>query len=362
MTEQTTQQAPEPSPARESFSGDSDGIRAAADELIKRRGAETEATEGPGDMSEDRAGVQPDEAISLRAAAKELSDYRQDKQVAREKFEQAVYGEAGEEQSARPEGTQDLAQQIAGNIQQFETSPPPVQPAVQQSPAPAPLAHVEQQLAQYIEGQTATARQQIVNAIVEQYPEVQDQERLNELRTTWPQRYQEIAAAYAAGEQQLAMVQKSAQLDVVRYANGAMQQFNQWAQEQDAAFASRHPELNDPKVKAEVVRGTIDYLKSIGMTDQQIADGYLHGTGPVNLRHAAAQETLLRAARADMAKKNLANRPRKAAPRVVRPGSAGEITQVPDKHTTLERRLDNSGSIRDAARLVSARRADARRR
>jgi hypothetical protein len=79
MTETTP--TPE-APLDTSFGSDSDGIRAAADELLRKRGAETEATEGAGDLREDREGVREDEVLTLNQGVRELQSYREGKVAA----------------------------------------------------------------------------------------------------------------------------------------------------------------------------------------------------------------------------------------------------------------------------------------
>jgi hypothetical protein len=114
-------------------------------------------------------------------------------------------------------------------------------------------------------------------------------------------------------------------------------------------------------VKAEILSAAIAELRDRGMSDEAIVAGY-NGSGPVNLRDAAVQSALLDLARTRLNRERIANRPKPRAPRVQRPGVSGEVTQAPNQHKVLSDRLDKTGSPRDAARLLAARRADARKR
>lgn len=229
----------------------------------------------------------------------------------------------------------------------------------QEAAAATPTPVSEQQIAGHVEAQVGAARAHVINEILSKFPEAADQEWLNQVRTSDPARYAEITRAYAEGEQALQLIGKSATLDALKYQSAQQAQFNQAAAQHDAAFSSAHPELSDPKIRQAIFENAYAYLREAEkMSDEEIRDGY-YRTG--ELRSYRAQERILRASRAWAAQRRAPAPRRSEAPKVMRPG-AGEMTPTPDRHVDLEKRLNKSGSVRDATRLLLAKRAAARRR
>src|SRR5262245_28433127 len=142
MSTETTNTAPstEQPPV---YSGDSEGVHAAAEEIRRKRGDEGVADVAIGNGADDVQGPAADEpSLRLSDAAKQVVDWRAERAAAREKFERAVFGEqASDEEAARLDGipnAQDLAQQIA----QHDSAAAQQQAQVQQqapAPEPAPL-------------------------------------------------------------------------------------------------------------------------------------------------------------------------------------------------------------------------------
>src|SRR6185369_10010846 len=128
---------------------------------------------------------------------------------------------------------------------------------------------------------------------------------------------------------------------------------------QDHEFERKHPELRDPAVRVKLFNAAIDYLKDKRMSEAEIAANW-QGVGNEDFRFAAKHEALLELARYHLAKKNLANRPKKAAPPVQKPGARGAV-EPRSRFADLEDRFARTGSARDAGRLIAARRSAARR-
>jgi hypothetical protein len=179
-----------------------------------------------------------------------------------------------------------------------------------------------------------------------------------------PERFKQIAQAWAEADAGIRTYLQARAYEATQYREQVQGQFNAYAAQEDYLFNQAHPELKDPAVKAKVMNAAMDYLRSTGMSDREIAAAW-NGQGATNLRDHRTQSALLKLARQHLAEKKAAKTtpPRKNTPiKTVRPGSAGEVRRATEgRHAELEARLDRSHSLRDAARLVAQRRADARR-
>src|SRR5262249_39669550 len=98
-----------------------------------------------------------------------------------------------------------------------------------------------------------------------------------------------------------------------------------WAEAEDAKFdaelAKTLPQFSQGENKSDLKRAAIDTLKSVGLTDQQIADVYQRGA-PIDLRSAAAQTILAKAAAYDLGQRRMREASKAPAPQVQRPGIA----------------------------------------
>jgi hypothetical protein len=376
-----TETAPQAQADDHAFTSDAEGLRAAADEVIKKRSAETDEITGPGNQSEDRGAVDPKEAIKLSEGKKALLDWRKEREAKRAAFEAAVFGEQSEEaqpaegEDGEPPSVEQQYQRARDALTQLEgelgitkerdqtaeakTRLAELEQVVQQQAAAHALAPIETQLQQHIQARTAQATQHMLQRVLEIFPEASDPQVVSQLHRTDPARFAALVEACQQADAEIAKATTVAQAEAVTAAHAHQQQWAYFAHAEDQVFNSRHPELAaNPQAKQAVAQGAIDYLRSLGMSDGEIQTAW----NSPQLRSAKAQEVLLEATRAWLAKKNLANRPRKEAPRLQRPGAAGEVAHRPDPHIELSKRLDRSGSVRDAARLLVRRRQAARRR
>jgi hypothetical protein len=308
MTPETEQQHTE----TPTYAGDADGLHAAADELLRKRSAETEAVEGPGDMSADQGAVDLDSAIKLSDAAQEVTKWREQREKEREAFNRAVLGEqltaqelAWQQQVEEAEAAADQLEEKVGKEELALAKREATEERGSPTPQAAPLNVVDVHLNQQVAAHHEAARQQLVATLAASYPELQDWNSLNNLRSTDPARYVEVSTALANAE-------------------------TGWR------FMTRPYRRKPPKPAA--------HTKPTG--------------------RATRKTSILRASRHWAAKKDLATRPRpKTIPQVQRPGARGAtVSEGEQRESNLERRLDKSGSVRDATRLLIARRAASNRR
>lgn len=141
----------------------------------------------------------------------------------------------------------------------------------------------------------------------------------------------------------------------------AQQEFNRAAAVDDKLFNERHPELGDAKTRARVAEGVYEYAQAeLGLDRQQLQ--HLYNTSE-QLRSYQGQELLLAGWRQYEAKKALrAGRVRPTPPVVQRPGVQGDAPSREDARVSQAmQRLAQTGSVKDAARALAARRAAARR-
>ena len=137
----------------------------------------------------------------------------------------------------------------------------------------------------------------------------------------------------------------------------AQERFASYAEEQDAAILKRQPDLADPKTREKVQREAAEYLvKDLGFDEAEIGRAW-NGQGSISLRDARLQTVIRDALRwrsAQAAAKTAA--PARTAVPVSRPGAAPSPGEVPAARVReLDKRLDSTGSARDAFDLWQAR-------
>jgi len=173
-----------------------------------------------------------------------------------------------------------------------------------------------------------------------------DQREAEHLRQTSPERFAQFQALDHAALNVKAQAAEYQQ----------RQQFAQSAEAADRAFAEQHKELENPQVRETLRAGAMEYLqKGLGLTPEQINHAW-NVTG--ELRSVPAQNMLLNATRQYLAQKGVSTRPRPSVPKVQRPGAAGtRATASEVRIAELSERLNATGNLRDAAKLVATRRS-----
>jgi hypothetical protein len=176
-------------------------------------------------------------------------------------------------------------------------------------------------------------------------------------REDWP-RY----VLWDAQQKKIAAVQQQVNAALSRQAQAAQHHWSSFAQQQDALFLEKAPELGEKGQMAKVAETAAGMLKDLGFNDQELSDLW-NGRQGLSLRDHRVQLMLRDGVRyrdAQAAAKSAAARP---VPQVQRPGAAPPRNAEADARlSALNSRLEQSGTLKDAAALlVAQRQARARR-
>lgn len=160
-----------------------------------------------------------------------------------------------------------------------------------------------------------------------------------------------------AAQKKLAVVAQEAANAQARQQHEAQQSLVKFANEQDKLLLEHAPELADQKRAAAESDAAIKYLKDIGLTDDELS-GAWNGTEKLSLRDHRMQIIIRDAFRYREAQAKAKAPAPKPVPQVQRPGvsrprGAGDAERV----EALSTKLEKTGSIKDAAALLKARRA-----
>jgi len=158
-------------------------------------------------------------------------------------------------------------------------------------------------------------------------------------------------------QEQVAAQQRQAHAAAAQY----QQQFNSWSQAQDNAF-EKWAQQQVPAHEYQAIQDeVISSLKADGWTEAQLAQAW---QSQPSLRSFSAQRQMFDAARYRLAQKGAKAKVSRPVPSVQAPGSP--VERMPDQDQYLRQlddRLSETLSIKDATKLVVARReAKARRR
>ena len=347
---------------------ETDPIDAAARELEARRaGTDVAVPEPAATPAPEQNGEDPnDQGMSLKVAAK-----RRAERTAREAQERAAYEAAAllseRELPANLDASDaELTQQELAALRATMES---IQAGQRDSYArlkSEEAAHQQVEAAnQNYEAsrQVATAYnaamegyiQQERQALLAEFPEAASDAGVIELARTDPYRAQEYAQRFQEGEGRIALARREHEQALQNYAAN----FQQLAEMHDAEFQRSNPDMVDPELRDAAAKGVVAMLKESGYSDQEIRQGWQLGVGPLSAcRDHRHQTALLELWRNRVAKRHLhdarqASRP--APPRVQRPGalSSGDVNEL----RSLTRSLEEKGSVKAAAALLSARRA-----
>jgi len=339
MTDTTISNA-DNSPA---YSSEPDGLRqAAADHRARQDQPADELEPVPMPTTAEIEGREDDgEGVSAHRAAKALSRYRQAMAENRAALDEAM----GLSETAPVEPPhRDPAQQM----RQAESEQ--MQDAIQaewQRAHEARAAHIK--ALQVAEGVITTE-------FLREFPDIKSLNDLHALAHTNPERY---VRAHAALNRAQAVVNEHQQLGH-QAARESQAQHQHWAAQQDQAFTTRHPELKDPKVAKQMGDLALQELEKIGLSRQEIAALY-HGRQDISFRDARTQEILLDAIRWRASKHRMKEIAAKPLPAVQRPGTRRDA--MPGEHVEVrsaEKAMNTNPSLRNAMRLMQARRAASR--
>ncbi len=337
------------------YNSESEGLRqAAADHRAQQNEPREDLAPEPMPTTAEIEGREDDgEGVSAHRAAKALSRYREAMAENRAALDQAMG--LSDPEAAAPntagdkiagEGTADgpAEQMRAAEAEQWQAA---VQDAIQaewQRAHEARAAHI--QALQLAEGVIAAE-------FLRDFPDIKSLNDLNALAHGNPERY---VKAHATLNRAQAAVSEHRELEQ-RAAQESQAQHQHWAKQQDDAFTARHPELKDPKIAKQMGALAMQELQNIGLSQREIAALY-HGLQDISFRDARTQEILLDAIRWRASKgrlKEIASRP---LPPVQRPGARRDA--MPGEQASVqaaEKAMDAQPSLRNAMRLMQARRA-----
>jgi hypothetical protein len=142
-----------------------------------------------------------------------------------------------------------------------------------------------------------------------------------------------------------------------RQAAETQQQFSAFAKRQDDLFTEKVPEMADAEKAQKLQSAAIDALKELGFDEAELAQGW-HGAKGFSLRDHRLQLLIRDAVLWREAQAKARAAALKPVPPVQRPGaSPTPAVRREAELQTLSKRLDQSGSLKDAAAFVRARRA-----
>lgn len=181
-------------------------------------------------------------------------------------------------------------------------------------------------------------RLQLIEQMLSQQPE----EDLSALKDSDPIGYAVKMAERVEREKQLSAVRQEREAVFAKQQADQKQFLQQHLRQEAERLTAAIPEYAD-EVKGQVLKREIrDYAKSIGFTDQELAQVYDH-RAVISLWKAAQYDKLMKGK--PTAVKKVAE-----APKTLKPGS-GTSQQVDDQSKKLRQQLKKSGKARDAAAL-----------
>ena len=176
-----------------------------------------------------------------------------------------------------------------------------------------------------------------------------DVERL--ARENWPRYVQ-----WDAQQKKVAAVQSQVNAALARQSEEARHNWSSFAHQQDALLVEKAPELAEKGQMSKVTEGAIGVLKDLGFAERELSDLW-NGRGALSLRDHRVQLLIRDGVRyrdAQAAARSAAARP---VPSVQRPGAAAPRGAEADARVSaLNGRLEQSGSLKDAAALLVAQR------
>jgi len=178
---------------------------------------------------------------------------------------------------------------------------------------------------------------------------IADMKRLS--REDWP-RY----AQWDAQQKEIAAVQQQVQNAKANEAQKYQQQWNSFVKEQDALFAEKAPDLADRTKASAAANSAGKMLNDYGFSNEELNALYFNG-GAISFRDHRMQLLIRDVLRFREAKAHVTTAAKRPVPQVQRPGVAEpRSARDEDRIKDLDRRLNQSGSARDAAALLVAQR------
>ena len=374
-----------PEEEKSTFESNADGLKDAAAEIAEDNTQEPEPViykQHGGDHHGEPAAA--DESVSAEQAARNLADWRNQKATAKEQQSDALTAEVID--AVRAERFGQVQQPQAQQQAQPEQQQPQIQPqAAEQLPEgidpelakvlenPKVREALQSEVAQihaaqktYMDGlhqNAVTASAALFSA----YPELnglnQDQLRgaIAAIAHQNPQRASEIVSHIERTQATVAQWQQAQAAQYQQQYADYKTQFTNYAQAEDKKFESLAPEMADRQSSQRLADATVSTLRGVGFSNEDLQRAW-NGEASISLRDHRAQLLLRKAALYDAA---MAGAPQKVArqiPTVQRPGVSGTRSDDYSAHelSDLSRRLGQTGNLKDATKLLLARRANGR--
>jgi hypothetical protein len=180
-----------------------------------------------------------------------------------------------------------------------------------------------------------------------------DVERL--AQENWP-RY----LLWDSQQKQIAGLQQQLAEAALRQGQDRELRFQNLVQREQALFIEKNPELADRGKRATLTEKAGEMLRELGFTDADLGD-FFHGRRELNLHDHRVQMLIRDGVRYRDAQKAAKQASARLLPPVQRPGAAQARGTAHEAAVhSLTRRLEQSGNLKDAARLLAERRKAAR--
>ncbi len=165
---------------------------------------------------------------------------------------------------------------------------------------------------------------------------------------------------WQAQQMKVAGVQREIDAAQQRHAQEEAQRWNTFAKDEDAKFYDKAPDLQDPKVAAAVFQSASEMLKDLGFAPDEMSKLW-NGQDKISLRDHRLQLLIRDGVRYREAQAKAKTAQQRPVPSVQRPGPApARGADADERVKALDQRLTQTGSLRDAAAALVARRQASR--
>jgi hypothetical protein len=164
-------------------------------------------------------------------------------------------------------------------------------------------------------------------------------------------------AQWDAQQKKIAAVMQEVQATQARQQQDHAERWSAFARRQDELFAEQAPEAAEGERSAKLRNAAVDVLRQLGFSDGELAQLW-NGERDISLRDHRLQLLIRDGVQWREAQAKAKTAAKKPLPPVQRPGVAqGRAAAQEAQVNSLTKRLDQSGSLKDAAALLRARRA-----
>lgn len=339
-----------------------------------------------------------DKITSIREAARQLSNWRKEKNSQASAEPEEV--PAAVEEESPPEGEDAAAEEPPSETQETDAATeelPPVEPprswskedketfkglpretqeriaerersrevdfnrrqqdaAEKQKALEAQLSAAEQTRQQY-ESALPILLQNLQQAQAGEFADIQTMADVEKMaREDWP-RY----VLWDAQQKKIAAVHQELISSQQRQEAESKQKWHDFAAKEDSLFAEKVPEIADPEKGPKLRDAAIGVLRDLGFSTDELTKAW-NGQEKLSLRDHRFQQLLVDAVKYRDAKAKAKTPPKPVPPVQQRPGvSRGPNLEAEAQIKALEQKLDKTGSAKDAARLLMAKRKMAAR-